>query len=535
VGRALRLLQTTQVIDMMGEDLGRFTEEGSAETEALYRLLAENSTDVIAVSDARGIIRYVSPGSSHVGGWEPEELVGRSAYDLIHPEDAASLAELHAEQLEDPKPLTTPPHRTLHKDGRYFWVQSTIRPVIDPDSGAIIEFHSSSRDVTAWLDAQRRIEESERMLAHAQRLSRIGSWERDLRTGELTWSDGLYEIFGLGPDEFEPTYETFLERIHDHDRDRVRQLIEEAGPDATVIEFECSIVRPSGEVRRIEAHREAVVEDGEIVFARGTVQDVTERKRAAEALERMHSELEFKTAALERSNLELEQFAYDASHDLAEPLRLMSRLAQTFAEEYGQELNGRGRQFVTSILDGTERMRLLIADLLEYSRVSREPMERALVNCQTALEEATELLAESIEEKGAVVTSDEMPTIEAHPAAFRQLLQNLLSNALKFADSSPLRVHVGATRDGKVWEFSVADNGIGIEPENAKRVFELFRRLHPSDVYSGTGMGLSICKRIVERHGGRIWVESTQGEGSVFRFTIPDRNLGIETVPGAER
>jgi signal transduction histidine kinase len=175
-------------------------------------------------------------------------------------------------------------------------------------------------------------------------------------------------------------------------------------------------------------------------------------------------------------------------------------------------------------------MRLLIADLLEYSRVSREPFERSRVNCQTALDEAVELLSESIAEKGAVLTTDPMPMIEAHPAQFRQLLQNLLSNSLKFAGEEPLRVHVGTRRNGDLWEFSVSDNGIGIDPSQAKRVFELFRRLHPSDVYSGTGMGLSICKRIVERHGGRIWVESAEGNGSVFRFTIPDRQTGLEAV-----
>ena len=518
---------------MMGEELGRFT-EGSAEAEALYRLLAETSTDVISVTDARGTIRYVSPACRNEGGWEPEELVGLSAYDLIHPDDAAKLAELHANQLEDPKPHTTPPYRALRKDGTYGWLQSTVRPVVDPDSGEIVEFHSASRDITDWLVTHRRLGCSERMLAHAQRLSRIGSWERDFRTEEVTWSDELYEIFGLERGHYEPTYERFLERVHERDRDRVRRLIEDTYTKGGTAVFECGIVRPDGEVRVIECRREAILEDGEIVLSRGTVQDVTERKRAAESLQRLHKELESKTAELERSNLELEQFAYDASHDLAEPLRLMSRIARTFAEEYGEQLNGRGKQFVTSILDGTERMRLLITDLLEYSRVSREPMERSSVNCQTALNEATELLAESIEEKSAVVTSDQMPTIEAHPAEFRQLLQNLLSNALKFADDSPLRIHVGAARNGTRWQFSVSDNGIGIEPEHAKRVFELFRRVHPGDVYSGTGMGLSICKRIVERHGGRIWVESAKGQGSVFRFTIPDCEVDSATSEGAE-
>jgi light-regulated signal transduction histidine kinase (bacteriophytochrome) len=262
----------------------------------------------------------------------------------------------------------------------------------------------------------------------------------------------------------------------------------------------------------------------------GTAQDITERKNAEEELAAVHAKLERRTMDLERSNLELEQFAYDASHDLGEPLRVMSRLAGALAEVYEDRLDDDGRRLVTSIMDGAERMKMLIDDLLAYSRAAREPLERSWVNCQAAFEDALDLLAESVAEKDATVTAEGLPTIEVNRAQFRQLLQNLLSNALKFAADEPLRIRVAAQRQDGAWEFSMADNGIGVDPYQAERVFELFRRLKPNDAYAGTGMGLAICKRIVDRHGGKIWVEPGDAGGSVFRFTVPDRQTGLEAV-----
>jgi signal transduction histidine kinase len=201
---------------------------------------------------------------------------------------------------------------------------------------------------------------------------------------------------------------------------------------------------------------------------------------------------------------------------------MMSQFAGCLAEEYADRLGEEGRRLITSIVDGTDRMQTLISDLLEYSRVSREPPERTPVDCSAVFLETLELLEESIAEKGASVTADPLPAISAHPTQLRQIFQNLISNALKFSGDSPLRVHVSANREPGAWRFSVQDNGIGIEPHQAKRVFELFRRLHPQDAYAGTGMGLSICHRIVERHGGRMWVEPAPGGGTTFYFTIPD-------------
>ncbi len=501
-----------------------------ATDEVRYRLLEENSTDVVYVTTPEGVLLYLSPSCRTLTGFEPEELVGRSGFDLVHPDEVEQVSRFLSDLPKVDGRITSRPYRALRKDGSYLWIESTMRPIRNA-AGEVTEIQVSAREVTDRVAAERRLRESRRMLERAECMAGIGSWEWDLLSGEVRWSDELFHIFGRDRGSFKPSYDSYLEHVAPEDRERVQGIIDHSGESGADLQYECVIERAGGERRVIDARGEMELDqEGRPRRMRGTVQDVTERRRAQNRLSEIHAELKRRTDELERSNLELEQFAYDASHDLGEPLRIMSRLARTMAEMYGDDLDERGTQLLTSLVDGTERMQMLISDLLEYSRVSRETLERAWVDCRAAFDEAVELLSEAIVEKKAVITCGALPTLEAHPAQFRQLLQNLLSNALKFSVDSDLRVHVEAAREDQGWRFAVADNGIGIDPGQAKRVFELFRRLHPGDAYSGTGMGLSICKRIVERHGGRIWVEPHNPRGSVFCFTIPDQKTGLEAA-----
>jgi light-regulated signal transduction histidine kinase (bacteriophytochrome) len=225
---------------------------------------------------------------------------------------------------------------------------------------------------------------------------------------------------------------------------------------------------------------------------------------------------------LARSNMELEQFAYVASHDLQEPLRMVASYTQLLAQRYRDRLDADAHDFIAYAADGATRMQSLINDLLAYSRVGTrgEPLRPA--DSDTICEEAIRNLQAAIEESGAVVARNPLPRVVADATQLRQLLQNLISNALKFRSPEPPRVHISAERNGSDWRFSVRDNGIGIDPEHAQRIFVLFQRLHNRAEYPGTGIGLAICKKIVERHGGRIWVESEPGNGATFSFTLPD-------------
>jgi PAS domain S-box-containing protein len=243
------------------------------------------------------------------------------------------------------------------------------------------------------------------------------------------------------------------------------------------------------------------------------------RKQAEEALARAAAELRQRAEELERSNAELEQFAYVASHDLSEPLRMVAGFVQLLSDRYTGRLDADADEFIGYTVDGVERMQSLIDDLLAYSRVGRATEDRD-VGLAEVLAGARRALAAPIAETGAEIEAEPLPIVFGDPRELSQLMQNLLSNAMKFVEDGPPRVQVSAQRRDEMWELAVADNGIGIEPRHADRIFKMFQRLHGRDAYPGTGIGLAICKKIVERHGGRIWIERGERGGSVFHATL---------------
>jgi signal transduction histidine kinase len=241
-----------------------------------------------------------------------------------------------------------------------------------------------------------------------------------------------------------------------------------------------------------------------------------ERRRGQEQLRRSVEELA-------RSNTELEQFAYVVSHDLQEPLRMVASYVQLLEERYKDQLDSNAREFIAYAVDGATRMKQMITDLLTYSRTGKNGKAIVAVACEAALGQACADLRACITEAAAEISHGPLPTVPGDAAQFSHLFQNLIGNAIKFRSQAPPRVHVSAEQSGEEWVFSVRDNGIGLDPQFADRIFMVFQRLHGHEDYPGTGIGLAIARKIVEHRGGRIWVESEPGKGATFRFTVPVR------------
>jgi PAS domain S-box-containing protein len=499
---------------------------GSASRYA--RSLLEASLDPLVTISAEGKITDVNEATVKVTGVTREKLIGTDFSNYFtEPEKARQ----GYRQVFDKGSVTDYPLTIRHKEGKLTDVLYNAT-VYKDTRGNVLGVFAAARDVTEKkraedeLDRYREhleelVEErttelrrSEVSLARAQEIAHLGSWELDLVINKLTWSDEVYRIFGLQPKQFDATYEAFLERVHPDDRAAVDKTYSDSvqqGKDS--YEIEHRIVRgDTGEIRFVHEKCEHFRDDaGNIIRSVGMVHDITERKQHEQQLK--------------RSNENLEQFAYVASHDLQEPLRIMASYSQLLERRYKEQLDRDAKDFIEFIVDAAGRMQTLITDLLAYSRAGRHDLTLSQVDCNKVMQKVTSALSKTIEAEEARVSWDELPVVAGAEISFMQLFQNLIGNALKFRSSEPPEINVSVINKNNEWVFSVSDNGIGIEPQYKERIFQIFQRLHSRSDYAGTGIGLSICKKIVDNFGGRIWVESESGKGSTFYFTVPiERN-----------
>lgn len=367
----------------------------------------------------------------------------------------------------------------------------------------------------------RAIRESHERLNLALKASGVGTWLWDIANSRIDLDEFTYPLFGIQSREFAGTYESFIALVHRDDRERVRAEMQHVAATNEVYESIFRVRWPSGTIRDLSARGKLLPgASGQSSRMTGVFWDITERKRAEERLKGLLVELE-------RSNKELELFAYVASHDLQEPLRMVSSYTQLLERRYADKLDDDAREFIGYAVDGASRMQRLINDLLDFSRVSTRGRPLAPADVGEILGTVRVNLSVAMEESGAILTSEQMPQIVADAGQIGQVMQNLIGNAIKFRNGTGAHVHVGVVERDTEWEFSVHDDGIGIEPEYFERIFVIFQRLHNKGDYPGTGIGLALCKRIVERHGGKIWVESKPHEGSTFFFTIPKRDQSV--------
>jgi PAS domain S-box-containing protein len=281
-------------------------------------------------------------------------------------------------------------------------------------------------------------------------------------------------------------------------------------------------IEPSGEARWVLVTKMPLRNKAsEIVGTFGVARIITERKQLEEKQRQLYKELSAANEALEQSNMELQQFAYIASHDLQTPLRSIAAFAQFLQKDYQGRLDEQADDYINRMVGSVKGMQTMIGDLLAYSRIESRTATFHPVDLNEICDDALGMLRPSIEETDGEVSHDDLPTIAGDRSQLAQLLQNLIANGIKYHGDNPPRVHLSAENDGQVWTIAVRDHGIGIDGKYHEKIFEIFRRLHTEQEYSGTGIGLAVCRRIVYRHGGRIWLESESGKGSTFYFTIP--------------
>ena len=451
-------------------------------------------------------------------GYSEAELLGLTGRQISHPDDLDIInrqrprlyaGEIDAVRLEK---------RYLRKDRSVVWVKFSLTVERDAQGKPLYEIGVYD-DVTAQRETETALRQSEARFRQTFELAASGICHVvDGRFVRVNRS--LCEILGYTEHELLGKHVKELSHAEDRDVTDADRARIRAG-ELEQARFEKRYVRgDNGQVVWCDIAI-ALVRDaaGAPLYEVAIFDDITARKRADAALQQAHEELK-------RSNAELEQFAYVASHDLQEPLRMVASYTQLLARRYDARLDGDAREFMAYVVDGATRMKQLIEDLLAYSRVGTKGREFRPVSCEEALRRALFNLRTAAEEAGAVVTNDPLPTLSADEAQLVQLFQNLVGNALKFRSASVPRIHLKATEFDHEWQFEVRDNGIGIEPQYFERIFMVFQRLHNKGEYPGTGIGLAICKKVVERHGGRIWVESRLGAGSSFHFTLPKEKGG---------
>jgi PAS domain S-box-containing protein len=726
------------------ESTGPYAQELEREIAERKRVEAERdrlfstSLDMMGVARFDGYFKDVNPAFETVLGFPAAELLERPFLDFVHPDDrAATLAEM--EKLSTGALSLNFQNRYLCSNGAYKWLDWKAVPVVE--EGLI---YAVARDMTERKQIEEDLQQSQMLLAEAQKTAHLGSWQWEIATGKTIWTDELYRIFGFEPGQIQPSYQAYLNLVHPDDRHRVSQALERALEEAGTFSHDYRAVRPDGTEWICYAQGRVVTDEtSKPILMIGTAQDITERKAAendirslnetlenrviertsqlqianhdlaSEVVERQRvaerisflveastelaSSLDYETTLtrvarisvpqiadwcnvdivdengdvqrvalahadpakeamaydylrrfparpnsdagvnlvmrtlepilvpridmqmleasapgpeqielfrkfqptsaiivplvapgaqrralgaislltaesghiygpedlvlaeevarraaiavenarlfkqaekarseaelvgeqlkqtvsdLERSNTDLQQFAYVASHDLQEPLRMVSSYTQLLSRRYKGKLDQSADDYIGFAVDGANRMQRLINDLLAYSRVSTQGKAFQLTDCEAALDQALANLRIALAESKAVITRDPLPIVMGDDIQLVQLFQNLIGNAIKFRGEEPTTIHIGLDQKETEWLFYVRDNGIGMDPQYADRIFVIFQRLHSKQEYPGTGIGLSVCKKVVERHGGRIWVESQPGQGSIFYFTI---------------
>ena len=501
------------------------------DSEEHYRGVFENAGVGINVLDRDGKIVQVNQALLAMLGYVESDLYQRTFEEITHPDDI-EISNRNLEALMSGKKSSYRfEKRYLRKDGTVLWADLSTSSIMGPNRkpakvvGVIADITKRKQ---AEEELKRYSEHLEEMVE--QRTTELRESENRFRDlveamSDIVWEvdrDGVYTYFsprigdllGYEPaDALGATFPSFMSRKEaEQISDSVKAIFASRKPFKGL---ESKHIHRDGHSVFLEISGVPIMNSvGQFSGYRGVCRDITKRKESEDALRQ-------RTQELERSNKDLEQFAYVAAHDLREPLVAIGAYLKVLERLTKNTIEDTGRKCMAKAINLVLRMDAMLQGLLSYSRLTLTPASYDVTDCNTCLADALSNLGLSLKKSGAVVTSDTLPTIKVNASQLVQIFQNLIGNAIKYREMDPLRIHVGFISKESEYQFSVSDNGIGIEPPYLDRIFNMFERVKDLSGPSGTGIGLSTCRKIVERHGGRIWVDSKLGKGSTFHFTIP--------------
>ncbi len=471
--------------------------------------VVESSDDAIITKSLKGDILSWNKGAEKTYGYSANEVLGKNI-SLLEPPELKGEIEKYTDKIKEKKRISHYETMRLKKNGELINVSVTLSPVFDT-SGKFVAVSAIARDITENKNAAKKLE-----LANKYNRSLLESSLDPLVTigpdGKITDVNHSTEtVTGYNRDDLIGT--DFSDYFTDPNK--AREGYQQVFQKGMVRDYALEIKHKNGSITPVLYNASVYKDDSDnVIGVFASARDISELKKAEDLLKD-------KLGELERSNAELEQFAYVSSHDLQEPLRMIASYLQLLERKYKGKLDDKADKYINFSVDGATRMQNLIDDLLAFSRVTTQAKELKPTDLEQIYNEVLSNLEVTINENKAIITHEPLPVVLADKTQISQVFQNLISNAIKFQSVDKPKINISVEKEEDQWLIGVEDNGIGINPKHSDRIFEVFKRLHKKKDYPGTGIGLAICKKIIERHGGRIWVESELGKGSIFYFTLP--------------
>jgi PAS domain S-box-containing protein len=505
----------------------KVAEEEIRRSEEMYRGLFETTGTATIVYDNKKYIRMCNRKFEELYGKNRQEIINKLKWtDFVHQEELPRMKEYHRLRGQG---STTPPteyeFKFVRANGEVRIVYHTVKFFMGSK-----ERIASFADITDLKEAEQALRISEERLKLAIDGGELGLWDWNAKTGNVFFNENWARMLGYKVEELTPKVDTWKNMVHPEDWPEVeRQLNDHLMGRTNIYSSEHRLLCKNGEYRWVLDTGKVVNRDakGNPLRVAGIHKDVTERKEAEIKLKNWNKELEqrvqTRTAQLEETNKELESFSYSVSHDLKAPLRAIEGFSKVLEEDYRDILDSEGKRYLNIIRDNTIKMNQLITDLLHFSRLGRKSLKPKRTNTRSLVDEVVDEVSREIDTKNHTIIINELPDLYADRNMMKIVFSNLISNAIKFStDRTDPRIEIGSVRADNYHQFYVKDNGVGFNMKYASKLFDTFQRLHRDEEYKGSGIGLSLVQRVINKHGGKIWAEGEENNGAVFYFYLPE-------------